>query len=203
MAENFYQNAAKPVGDDGKSILNRMNKSHAQMAEWGQSHITFEKSDDILDIGCGGGANLAAFLKKSPEGKIIGIDYSDISVEESIRYNSEAVKSGRCQVLQGDVSDLPLDNESFDIITGFETVYFWPKIENAIDQIKRVLKKGGVLLICNETDDTTDKTYTNVINGMTVYSKEELKQLLEDAGFKSVQAYTHKEKPWVCVTAKK
>ena len=201
--DSFYQNASKPVGEDGKSILNRMNRSHAQMAEWGQSHLEFNSNDSILDIGCGGGANLAVFLKKAPNGQITGIDYSDVSVEESTEYNKVAVDEGRCKVLKGDVSNLPFDDNSFDIITGFETVYFWPQIEDAFKQVLRVLKPGCTFLVCNETDDKTNDTYARIIKGMTIYEKEEIRDMMVGAGFKNVKAHTHQTEEWICVTATK
>ena len=203
MSDNFYQNASKPVGDDGKSILDRMNRSHASMAAWGQSHVNFEKNSHVLDIGCGGGANLAVFLKKCPDGIITGIDYSDVSVEESIKYNQNAYDEGRCRVLKGDVTDLRFDDESFDVVTAFETVYFWPNIKDAFKQVYRVLKKGGTFLICNETDDTSDDTYTKIIKGMTIYSKQKLKEISEDVGFLNVQVFAHEYEKWVCVTSSK
>ena len=48
-------NARKPVGELGHQILDRMNKSHENMAQWGVSHFDIKEDDLILDIGCGGG----------------------------------------------------------------------------------------------------------------------------------------------------
>lgn len=82
----------------------------------------------VLDIGCGGGANLAQFLKLCPQGSVCGIDFSAESVATSLRKNAGAVAAGRCEVRQGDVSRLPYADASFDLVTAFETVYFWPDV---------------------------------------------------------------------------
>ena len=67
----------------------------------------------------------------------------------------------------------------------------------------RVLKPGGTLLICNESNGDTDKDerWTEIIGGMTIYKDIELKAYLEQAGFHEVQI--HKKKSWLCITARK
>ena len=66
-----------------------------------------------------------------------------------------------------------------------------------------MLKPGGTLLICNESNGDTDKDekWTEIIGGMTIYKDAELKAYLEQAGFHEVQI--HKKKNWLCVTARK
>lgn len=52
------------------------------MAEWGLKSLKLKETDHILDIGCGGGANIAYMLKKCSKGTVNGIDYSEVSVEK-------------------------------------------------------------------------------------------------------------------------
>ena len=70
-------------------------------------------------------------------------------------------------------------------------------------QIHRVLKPGGMFLICNECggDNEKDEKWTEKIDGMTIYRDTELKAYLEQAGFRDIQI--HKKKNWLCVTARK
>ena len=56
----------------------------------------------------------------------------------------------------------------------------------------RVLKKGGKFAIMVEVVDG-DSMWTNVVEGMTAYSPEELKTMLADAGF--IQTEIHRKKP--------
>ena len=48
-----------------------------------------------------------------------------MSVEKTRQVNQAAIAAGRCTVQQGNVAALP-DAAEFDLITAFETVYFWP-----------------------------------------------------------------------------
>ena len=92
----------------------------------------------------------------------------------------------------------------FDVVTAFETVYFWPDLVNSFREVGRVLKPGGTFLICNECggDNPKDEKWTEKIDGMTIYTDAQLKAFLEQAGFGSVQ--TRKNgKGWLCLTAKR
>ena len=113
------------------------------------------------------------------------------------------VLEGRCTVLQGSVADMIFAGDWFDAVTAFETVYFWPNLPQCFREVYRVLKPGGALLICNESNGDTDKDekWTEIIGGMTIYKDIELKAYLEQAGFHDVQI--QKKKSWLCITARK
>ena len=111
------------------------------MAQWGVSHFDIKEDDLILDIGCGGGRNLERFATQITTGKVVGLDYSEVSVEKSIKLNKKSVDEGKVEVIQGSVSEMPFEDNTFDIITGFETIYFWPDFINDLKEVNRVLKK--------------------------------------------------------------
>ena len=138
---SFFQNTCKPKGLGGSLMVNMINIGHSPMAEWGLKHIKINKNDISLDVGCGGGANIKKLLEKSPKGKVFGIDYSEVSVRKSKKVNKFAVERKHCEILQGNVQELPFANETFDLATAFETIYFWSDIDQSFSQIYRVLKK--------------------------------------------------------------
>ena len=111
------------------------------------------------------------------------------------KVNEAAIAEGRCTVLQGSVADMIFAGDWFDAVTAFETVYFWPDLPQCFREVYRVLKPGGTLLICNESNGDSDKDekWTEIIGGMTIYKDAELKMYLEQAGFHDVQI-TQKEK---------
>ena len=200
-------NARKPVGELGHQILDRMNESHERMAQWGVSHFEINGDDLILDIGCGGGRNLERFAEQITTGKVVGLDYSEVSVEKSIELNQKAVDEGKVEVIQGSVSEMPFEDNSFDIITGFETIYFWPDFISDLNEVNRVLKRDGLLFFCNEAvyREGEMEKYDDLVEllDMKIYSEDVLKESLEKTGFKDFKAYIEDENDWICIIAKK
>ena len=94
--------------------------------------------------------------------------------------------------------------ETFDIITAFETIYFWPDINEAFKQVYRVLKVRGTFMICNESngENPKEEKWTKIIQGMKIYNSEQIKKSLEDAGFTDIKIHKNK-KGWLCVVCKK
>ena len=71
-------------------------------------------------------------------------------------------------------------------------------------EVRRVLKPGGIFLLCNECggEDPRDEKWTEKIPGMTIYTPEELRGFLQQAGFQDIQVHQN-GKGWLCVTARK
>lgn len=201
---SFFENTRKPVGLGGKIMVSMMNVGHRALADWGLQFIKAPADASVLDCGCGGGANIEKLLALCPDGTVRGVDYSEVSVAKSRELNQAAIKAGRCEVFHASVTDLPFQQEQFDLVTAFETVYFWPGLLHSFREVCRVLKPGGTFFICNECSGDTDKddVWTEKIEGMTIYKDVQLKETLEQAGFGNVQVHKN-QKGWLCVTAQK
>ena len=87
--------------------------------------------------------------------------------------------------------DLPFEPNTFDVVTAFETIYFWPDAAKGLAEIHRVLKPGGRVLVCYDDEGTTPgaQDIAKQIEGMSLYTAERLESLLSEAGF--VQVETH------------
>ena len=206
LLSKIFSNTRKPEGFFGRMMVNGMNGgSHARMAEWGLSFVNINEDADVLDVGCGGGANIARLLTRCPKGTVTGIDYSSVSVQKSRKVNASAISSGRCKVLEGSADALPFGDGEFNLVTAFETVYFWPKIEECFRGMRRVLKDGGRFVIVNEDDGLTgnNEKWEKMIEGMHTYTPDELRTHLTAAGFKEVSVHTDEQKHWLCVMGEK
>lgn len=213
LNDDLLLNARKPEGELGDKLIDMMNENHEGLAEWSVSHLNVSKSDVILDVGCGGGVNVERFLKMT-ENKVYGVDFSELSVEKSILLNEKEIENGRCEIIKASVSDLPFNDSSFDIVTGFETVYFWPDFANDLKEIRRVLKNDGIIFIANEAlpieDDPSQKRFCELLNAK-IYSQSELDESLKKAGFSNIKSHVMKSEDsftgdaanWICITAQK
>ena len=169
-------------------MLSSMNRGHGPVSKWGLSHLQPPEGANVLDIGCGGGANMARLMELCPRGFVTGMDYSPLSVDASKDYNRKAIAAGRGMVLLGDVSHLTFPRGIFDLVTAFETVYFWPQPDRCFHSIYKVLKEGGQFLICNESAGEDEAVYrwAKKIKGMSVYKAPVLEQMLKKAGFSRI-----------------
>ncbi len=185
----FFDNMRKPKGKLGKIQLKSMNKEHTPVSLWGLKHLDISPDDVILDIGCGGGINVNRMAQKAK--KVYGVDYSLESVNLSLEVNKDLIDKGIVEIHEGNVASLPYDDNSFDIVTAFETVYFWPDIEKSFAEVKRVLKPGGKFLIgmeSNGSDNLSMRFFERFID-MTVYNDKEITTFLENNDYKDITVY--------------
>lgn len=198
VAEKITQ-CMKPHGEEGLETIENMNENHREISEFAFECIDVNGDERILDIGCGGGVNIEKFLKLTSN-NVDGLDYSEVSVASSIERNIDAVDNGRCTVIQADVQDMPIDDESYDLATAFETIYFWPEIQETFKEVSRVIKPNGRFMIAQGTDGNhpDDEKWLATVEGMSVYTAPELEMYLLDAGFKSVESYV-KENDYILV----
>jgi len=186
----FFSQTAHPKGLQGRIMLWMMNFGHAPLTNWGLSHVTFQDGWTMLDIGCGGGATLKRLLKRSKNARVYGIDISEESIAKARKVNEN--KIGKQVFLElGSAEALPYENEKFDLVTAVETVYFWPRLPHCLQEVLRVLRPGAQMVIILEVIDG-ETVWSKVIDGMTVYSPENLKEMLDAAGFTETQVYRTK-----------
>lgn len=203
LFQKFVSQTRKPDGFLGKMMLSSMNSGHAKMADWGFSLLPNLSPENAVDLGCGAGRNVGELLKRYSEAHVTGIDYSYLSVEKSKDYNKTMIKAGRCEIMQGDVSDLQLPANAFDLATAFETIYFWPGLEKCFARVAKVLKPEGLFMICNESDgtDAAGLKFEKIIDGMKTHTEGEIEAALRKAGFSDVKSNHHPSKPWITVLA--
>ena len=202
----YYARGRNPKGFWGKRVLKDMNsKHHAALPEWVLPEVQAGNNCRVLDVGCGGGANIARLLEKFPEGHVTGLDISMLAVDVSIDYNYRAHKDGHCLIVGGNAMQMPLAKEIFDLVTAFETIYYWLSLEYGFVELLRVLKPGGTLVIANERDGLLpeDEVLYKTVGTMRIYHPEEIELSLAEAGFINIQTRIDEQRHFICFTATK
>jgi SAM-dependent methyltransferase len=110
------------------------------------------KGKTLLDAGCGSG--LFSSMAIAEEADVKGIDAAPGLLDVARRRNPDHT------FLEGDLEALPFANDSFQVVTGFNSFQYAGNFETAVQEAKRVLKPGGQLVIGiwdkPEMSDATD-----------------------------------------------
>jgi ubiquinone/menaquinone biosynthesis C-methylase UbiE len=192
----------KPSSVVGRFFAARMNGSHRALTLWGLGHVKVGPDFAVLDVGCGGGRTIATLAELAPRGKISGIDYSSASVEVARATNRAAIAAGSVEIQNGSVSTLPYPDATFDLVTAFETHYYWPSLTSDVAEIRRVLKPGGTFLLVAETyrGRRNDWLYRPIMTGLlhaTYMNPAEHRDLLTRAGYENVTVSEEKRRGWI------
>ena len=199
----------KPEGWLGRLVLRNMNKRHSRVTDWGLSQVSVKKQFTILDVGCGGGRTVSKLAAVATEGKIYGLDYSAASVAVASKTNREWIKSGRVEICEGSVSQLPFATATFDLVVAVETHFWWADLPGGLRELLRVLKPGSELVIIAEVyKGASTKTARLVekylpMTGMKFLSPDEHRDLLTDAGYSNVQITVEPSNGWISAVGRK
>jgi SAM-dependent methyltransferase len=196
----------KPSGALGKRVLHRMNESHSALTDWGLKQVTVPGDGAILDVGCGGGRTVQKLAAMAPEGRVVGVDFSEASVAASRELNAPAIDSGRVRIELASVASLPFPDRDFDVVTAVETHYYWPDLAANLREVLRVMKPGGTLAVISEThrDGVAGVLYAFPLWMIRArhLSDAEYRSHLVEAGFVDV-ATTQSRDGWICATGRR
>lgn len=118
-------------------------------------NLRLRGDETLLDMGCGRGAVLLAAAKLLPNGRAIGVDIwradqTDNAERNTLRNAEIEGVADRVEVRTTDITDLPFDDDSFDVIVSSLVVHNIPTAEaraKAISEAARVLRPGGRLAL--------------------------------------------------------
>ncbi len=197
----------KPSGWIGRLTLWSMNRRHAAVTDWGLRHVRVHPRDVVLDVGCGGGRTVGKLAALTSDGKVVGVDYADASVEASRGENATWIGRGRVEIRQASVSALPFPDDTFDLVTAIETHFWWPDLAHDMREVRRVLKPGGRLAVIAEFyDGGKHAKYAGRLStaiGIASLTIDQHRDMLATAGFTDVRVIEEEPRGWICVLGSK
>ena len=190
---------SKPTGYIGKIIGKLMNMMHTNLyIDYFKNDLPSDKSK-ILDIGCGGGKFIKFLSDSNDTYKLFGLDHSPEMIELSKKINKEAIENKQVTIIQGSIANILVKKASYDLITAFETIQFWPDIEKAFIEVERLLNIGGSFLIINRYPKPGSKWWKMA----NIKNDQEYIAMLEKAGLGEVTIDLNFKKGWIIVRATK
>jgi len=147
----------------------------------------------ILDIGCADGTLTKIILDYSKANLVIGIDILPSSISFA---KKRFTGNKKLKFMVADAENLSFEKEEFDAIFCFDSIEHFLKPEKVLREIRRVLKKGGYLLILVHTNSLLfraiwffwENTRGWIWKGTHIndFSKNGLRKMIASAGFKNL-----------------
>ena len=154
----------------------------------------------VLDVACGTGA-LTRLLAAGvgPTGFVVGLDTS----AEMLSVAAMCVPDGHVEWRQASATELPFAETTFDLVTCQQGVQFFPDRARALEEMRRVLREGGRLVLTCWRASTESPAYLAVERWLTGRSgtatslppfsfadSDELCRVVNAAGFADVHLRT-------------
>ncbi len=117
------------------------------------------QNSKLLDAGFGTASFIENVTKKFPKVDIVGLDISPAMVKQA---RARFRKQKNFKFLCGDVQAIPFHNKTFTTVVAMHMLYHVPNINKAMQEIKRVLNKGGSCFVT--TSDYKLETSLNRIH---------------------------------------
>ncbi|WP_394664793.1 class I SAM-dependent methyltransferase [uncultured Chryseobacterium sp.] len=184
------QNLAHPQGEKGIEIGEIMNETNIGMTLESIQTLLIEDNEYILEIGHGNAGHVRNILNKAIDVKYTGIDISETMNHEAIKLNKDFENQAEFVLYEG--TELPFEDKTFDKIFTVNTVYFWEKPTDFLNEIYRVLKDSGTFVLTFGQRDFMEKLpFTQF--GFTLYNTDEMEETVSKSYFKRMKISERQE----------
>lgn len=148
-----------------------------------------KEGDTVLDLGSGAGFDCFLAAKRvGSSGRVIGIDFSE-EMNNKAKENAKRLNFNNVEFRQGDIENLPVDDNSIDVIISNCVINLAPDKSIVFAEANRVLKKGGRMYVSDIVllNDISDEIRKNeellagCVGGALL--KDDYLKIVKDAGF--------------------
>ena len=134
----------KNAGLYDRNVVRKRDALYARLEDLIRTHLG--KDMDVLEL-CSGSGNLASVFAPFVH-SWIGVDYSDEMVQEARKMDIP-----NASFLTGDAQDISFTDASFDAVVNINALQVIPSPGKCLEETKRVLKDGGILLCSTYIQD--------------------------------------------------
>ena len=178
-----FTKAAKNYENDRAGIYRMCRKDYPPILEEIKNSAPFQT---LLDAGCGTAPMLSLLSEKYPGASFTGLDLTPEMISQA---QKKGIKNARFVV--GDCEAMPFQDGSFDIVINSQSFHHYPDPQAFFNETARVLKKGGKLIL---RDNTASRIVCWLMNHVEL-------PLANLAGHGDVKAHTLDEVRGYCAAA--
>lgn len=170
--------------------------SNRQRNIWVASLLEVQPTDRVLEIGFGPGIAIAELARRATQGRVYGIDHSQLMVRQASKRNAAAVRDGRVVLLQAPVERLPRFDEPFDAMVAVNSAGIWPDPAENLRELRGLLRPGGRIALATQPRNPGADAET------TTRAGRQLQDLLTQVGFTQARVeILDLDPPVACVLA--
>jgi arsenite methyltransferase len=162
------------------------------------NYAAIKKGDHVLDLGSGAGNDcFVARAIVGETGSITGLDFTDAMITKAVANNLK-LGFNNVEFVQGDIEEMPLPDNSFDVVVSNCVLNLVPNKHKAFTEIIRVLKSGGHFCVSDvvikgelpEKLRQDAEMYVGCVSG--AIDMDEYLEIIREKGFKNITI--HKQK---------
>jgi ubiquinone/menaquinone biosynthesis C-methylase UbiE len=144
----FSKQAKRPSGIFGRFFMSRVfDKGNLELNSFVKETLAINKSDHILEIGCGTGSLLKLIANELENGIVEGIDFSKTMISIAKKKNKKHISKKKAIVKLGNFEELQFESNSYDKIFSVNTIYFWKNPVSTISKASDLLKANGMMVL--------------------------------------------------------
>jgi SAM-dependent methyltransferase len=177
-----------PRGFAGRILLMSTNLGHKPIYKSMAKALELRAEDSLLDIACGNGHFIKNYA--SHVHSVAGLDLSELCIKLATKKNKKRIVAGSAEFVLGEATQLPWEDNKFSVATSMSCFLLFskPVALEALREMYRVLRPGGRVVISIELNAEDGKDHSKDIKriGMKLWTEDEVKKTMKDAGFADV-----------------
>jgi len=182
----LQENLRCPKDKEFERFFDFLNKEYTKEV---MEMAYLKRKEDYLEIGFGSGTSML-MAAQSTQGKVYGYDLSpamvDLLAEKFWETPFNKLTTSNLKFEHHDVESsqgIPQPDNSFDVVTHINVIYFWKDPIRVLREIYRVLKPGGRQVIGMAMKDVMEAVQTEADIFRTRFSKRDVIRVLKAIGF--------------------